>query len=323
MIHLINFIKLIRPINLLIIVLIQCLIKYLLINYFIDLPALSNFNFLLLVTSTVLITAGGYIINDIYDVDVDKINKNKSRIINKKLSARIAIFWYFFLNTTALIMIIYVSYIIKQLTFSLIFFYSIFSLWKYSKNLKTSFLRGNLLVSWLVALSIINLGLFDVIPIIANNNSSEIIFKIILLYAFFSFLMTFSREIIKDIEDEGGDKTINANTLIIRLGLYKTKLIINSINFLVFILIGLWQYFQYSLSQTQFNLPEDQKMIIWGTDSGSILYVIIIQLLLIFYIIKCSISHSKKDFSFLSKFSKFIMIIGILSIAIFTYNYIN
>ena len=98
MIHLINFIKLIRPINLLIIVLIQCLIKYLLINYFIDLPALSNFNFLLLVTSTVLITAGGYIINDIYDVDVDKINKNKSRIINKKLSARIAIFWYFFLN---------------------------------------------------------------------------------------------------------------------------------------------------------------------------------------------------------------------------------
>ena len=318
MTHLINFIKLIRPINLLIIVLIQCLIKYLLINYFIDLPALNNFNFLLLVTSTVLITAGGYIINDIYDVDVDKINKDKSRIINKKLSARIAIFWYFFFNITALIIIIYVSYIIKQLTFSLIFFYSIFSLWKYSKNLKTSFLRGNLLVSWLVALSIINLGLFDIIPII-DNNLSKSVFIIILIYALFSFLMTFSREIIKDIEDEGGDRTINSNTLIIRLGLNKTKLIITSLNLLVFILIGVWQYFQYSFSQTTFNT----KLFHWGIDKNSILYTFLLQILLLFYIAKCSISHSKEDFSFLSKFSKFIMITGILSIAIFTYNYIN
>ena len=316
MAHLINFIKLIRPVNLLIIVLIQCLIKYLLINILIDQSALSNFNFLLFVTSNVLITAGGYIINDIYDEDVDKINKNKSRIINKKLSARIAIFWYFFLNITALIMIIYVCLVIKKIYFSLIFFYSIFSLWQYSKNLQTSFLTGNLLVSWLIALSIINLGLFDIIPKIDNNNISKTVFIIILIYALFSFLMTFSREIIKDIEDESGDKTINANTLIIRLGLYKTKLIITSLNLLVFILIGVWQYFQYSFSQTIFS----KELFFWGTDKNSILYTFLLQILLLFYIVKCCISHSKENFSFLSKFAKLIMIAGILSIAFFTYN---
>ena len=78
-----------------------------------------------------------------------------------------------------------------------------------------------------------------------------------------------------------------------------------------------WQYFQY------IRFPSNKTELIWGTDLYSIIYVTILQLLLIFYIIKCSISHSKEDFSFLSKFSKFIMIAGILSIAIFTYNYIN
>jgi 4-hydroxybenzoate polyprenyltransferase len=318
----INFIKLLRPLNLLIIVLILCLIKYFLINQFIAESSLNNFNFFLFAISTILITGGGYIINDIYDEDVDKINKDKTRIINKELSARIAIFWYFAFNIIALILILYVSYIIQKLTFTLIFIYSIFSLWKYSKYLKTKFLRGNFLVSWLVALSIINIGLFDVIPVISNN-SSPIIFKIILLYAAFAFLMTLSREIIKDIEDEYGDKKIHANTIIIKIGLYKTKVLINTINTLVFIFIGLWQYFQYSLLQTTFNLPGKQQIQIWGTDINSILYVIIIQLLLIVFIIKCSQSESKEDFSFLSKFSKFIMILGILSIGFFTYNYIN
>jgi len=294
---LINFIKLIRPINLMIIVLVQCLIKFLLINHFIEQPGLDNLNFFLFITSILLITAGGYIINDIYDEKIDEINKEDRRIINKKIDSKVAILWYFLFNIISLILITYICYIINKLSFSLIFLYSIFALWRYSKRLKTSFLKGNLIVSWLVALSIIN--------------------------ALFSFLMTLSREIIKDTEDIEGDKIGNANTLIIKLGLQKTKLIINSINFIVFFLIGIWQYFQYSLSQSTFNLPNDQKMQIWGADINSILYVIFLQLLIIFFIIKCSFATNTNDFSFLSKISKFIMITGIISIAFFTLNYIN
>jgi 4-hydroxybenzoate polyprenyltransferase len=306
-----------------IIVLVQCLIKFLLINHFIEQPGLNNFNFFLFITSILLITAGGYIINDIYDEKSDKINKEDKRIINKKITAKIALVWYILFNIVSLILITYVCYIINKLSFSLIFLYSIFALWRYSKKLKNSFLKGNLIVSWLVALSIINLGLLDIIPVIRIENSSEIIFKIILIYALFSFLMTLSREIIKDAEDIEGDRLSNANTLIIKLGLQKTKLIINSVNFIVFFLIGIWQYFQYSLSQSIFNLPDDQKIQIWGTDINSIQYVVFLQLLIIFFIIKCSFATNKHDFSFLSKISKFIMITGIISIAFFTLSYIN
>ena len=320
---LINFIKLIRPINLMIIVLVQCLIKFLLINHFIEQPGLDNLNFFLFITSILLITAGGYIINDIYDEKVDKINKEDKRIINKKITSKIALVWYILFNIVSLILITYVCYIINKLSFSLIFLYSIFALWRYSKKLKNSFLKGNLIVSWLVALSIINLGLLDIISVIRIENSSEIIFKIILIYALFSFLMTLSREIIKDVEDIEGDRLSNTNTVIIKLGLQKTKLIINSINFIAFFLIGIWQYFQYSLSQSIFNLPDDQKIQIWGTDINSIQYVVFLQLLIIFFIIKCHFATNKHDFSFLSKISKFIMITGIISIAFFTLNYIN
>ena len=316
----VNFIKLIRPLNLLIIIFLQCIIKIFLIDQFIEESALTNFNFSLFLLSTVIITAAGYIINDIYDEKIDEINKNDSRIINKKIKSSNAIAWYIALNTISLLMILYVAWQIQKPIFSLIFVYSIFILWKYSKDLKTKFLRGNIVVSWLIALSIINLALFDVVPVLRNDNSSIIIFKVIIIYAVFSFLMTLSREIIKDTEDKDGDQIQNAKTLIIQLGLEKTKIVINAINLLVLTLVASWQYFQYSISLTSFE--NDQKIEIWGTDFNSIIYTCVLQVFLIFLIIKTFYAKSKEDFSFISRLSKIIMIIGIVSIIVFTKNFV-
>ena len=69
-----NYIKLIRPLNLIIIIVLQCIIKFFLINQFINEPALSKINFSFFLLSIILITAAGYIINDIYDEKIDKIN---------------------------------------------------------------------------------------------------------------------------------------------------------------------------------------------------------------------------------------------------------
>ena len=316
----INFIKLTRPLNLLIIILLQCIIKVFLIDQFIVNSALSNLDFFLFLFSTLAITAAGYIINDIYDEKIDEINKENSRIINKKIKSSSAIACYIILNASALISIFYVAWTIKKPIFSLIFLYSIYALWKYSKQLKGKFLRGNIIVSWLVALSIINLGLFDILPIIGNENSSKIIFKIIICYSIFAFLMTLSREIIKDVEDLEGDKILNSNTIILKFGLDKTKKVINFFNTMVVILIAFWQYFQYSINQSSFE--NNQKIEIWGTDTISIIYTIIVQLFLILLIFKSNVAKSKSDFSFLSRLSKTIMIIGIISIVIFTKNFI-
>ena len=132
--------------------------------------------------------------------------------------------------------------------------------------------------------------------------------------------MTLSREIIKDVEDKEGDILLNANTVILKFGLKKTKLIINLINTLVLLMIGYWQYFQYSLNRSSFE--NNQKIEVWGTDINSIIYTVILQFFVFIFIYKTYFAKIKKDFSFLSRLSKVIMILGIFSILFFTKNFI-
>ena len=92
------FLKLIRYKNLLIVALTQFLIRFSLTETFLPFPALTKSHFLLFVITTVLITASGYIINDIYDVKTDRINKKRNTIIGVYLKERNAMNWYFILN---------------------------------------------------------------------------------------------------------------------------------------------------------------------------------------------------------------------------------
>ena len=82
----ISFLKLIRFNNLLIIILTQIVIKIFLIDAYLNSSALSILQFCLYLLALISVVAGGYIINDIYDVEIDKINKASTRIINKKIS---------------------------------------------------------------------------------------------------------------------------------------------------------------------------------------------------------------------------------------------
>jgi 4-hydroxybenzoate polyprenyltransferase len=186
--------------------------------------------------------------------------------------------------------------------------------------MKTSFLYGNLQVSLLTALSIFNVALFDLIANGINKNNGEImIFKIILLFAGFAFIITFVREIIKDLEDIEGDKKIQAQTLAITYGIKKTKWISLIFTKITFIGIAYFQYFQYSIASSEF----EYDISIWGVNKIAIIYTILIQLLILFLAFKIYTSKNKNDFNFISELCKFIMIAGILSIPLFTYLHLN
>ena len=317
----IAFLKLIRFKNLIIVALTQLVIKFSLINPFLEDFILSDTQFCLLVLATVLITASGYIINDIYDVATDKINKKESRIIEKLIKSRNAIFWYIFFNLIGVLIGCYIAYIVEKPAFGLIFFYCIFSLWAYSKRMKSAFLLGNLQVSFLTALSIFNVALFDMIPNGINKSHGELkILKIILFYAAFAFITTFIREIIKDLEDIEGDKDINAKTLAITYGIQKTKWIALAFTILTFFGIFYFQYFQYSYISSEFKYDgQAVSLYPWGVNHIAIIYTIFIQCLFILLCLNIYNAKHKKDFYLISQLCKFIMIIGVLSIPLFTY----
>jgi len=314
----------IRPLNLLIILVTMYIFKLGLINLFIQNPALNNFNYFLFVSATILITAAGYIINDIYDVKTDSVN-DKKLIIGKNISKKSALNWYYILNLLSIIIIVYVSYFIGKITLALIFILTIIMLWFYSKSLKSTFLLGNLLVSGIIALSITNIYFFDILPVYNLNPSSGIILKVIIVFSLFAFITNLKREIIKDVIDINGDRSIDANTLPIKLGVKSTKKIIIFLNTVLILIISFWQYFQYSVNKTFFDLSSFGKdinqIVIWGTDSFSIFYVFSIQILLFIFLFLCLSANIKKDYIKLSQIAKIIMMIGILAIPIFSISY--
>ena len=321
------FFQLIRYKNLLIVALSQYFIRFSLTETFLPFPALSKFQFLLFVITTVLITAAGYIINDIYDVETDTINKKKHLIIGQIIKAKTAIILYSIFNLIALVLGIYLSIIIDKPLYSLVFVYCSFFLWRYSKSMKRAFLIGNMHVAILAALVFINTALFDIIPHIhyPGNESGMMILKIILVYALFSFLLTLIREFIKDLEDKEGDIAIKSKTVAIVLGDKKTKIISLILSLVVAAIILAWQIFQYqiiSLNSIKWDGKIYESVIIWGTDKFAIIYTVILQTAILLFMIKLFKAKVKMDFYYLSQFSKIIMLLGICSIPLFTYFYL-
>ena len=88
------YLRIIRPANLLLIVLVQCLIKFAIFPAFNTQTALTAGQFALLVLASVLIAAAGNVINDINDVEIDRINKPDRLLVSKKVSEKKAYNYY-------------------------------------------------------------------------------------------------------------------------------------------------------------------------------------------------------------------------------------
>src|SRR5690606_31742391 len=107
------FLKLIRWKNLLIVLMTQlfvwfCVIYPLDSNNNIEL-FLYPFNFAILLLSTLLIAAAGYIINDYFDVKIDNINRPEKVIIGKMIKRRWAMFWHSLFNVLGIFLAVYLA----------------------------------------------------------------------------------------------------------------------------------------------------------------------------------------------------------------------
>lgn len=215
-----HILNLIRWQNLLMIIIAQVLIKYALFESFAVLTALDTMGFILLVIATISIAAAGNIINDIYDIETDTINKPNKVVIGKQVSEQLAYNLFFTLNIIGIIVGFYLSHRVGESSFFSIFVIISLALYVYASYLKGTVIFGNLLISILVAMSIIIVGIFDLLPtMIPETRDAQVtFFKIVIDYAIFAFIINLIREIIKDIQDIDGDYKAGMNTLPIVLG---------------------------------------------------------------------------------------------------------
>jgi len=237
-----HWLRLIRWPNLLIAAFLMSVLRYGLIIPF-HLPhALSDFAFFLFVMATLMIMAAGNIINDVYDLKSDAINKPNKMIINKFVKESSALKIYWLLNVLGLIIGIGLALYIGKIVYSTLWIISVLSLYYYSTDLKTKPLVGNLLIGFLGALLIINILMHDIIPVITEYKPElgKIIIYVFLFYAFFSFSSTLLREWIKTLQDVEGDKRAGYETLPIRIGEKNTKLLALILAILLLILLAVF-----------------------------------------------------------------------------------
>ena len=74
------------------------IIKYWLFHAYEVALTLNNFTLFLLIFSTICVAAGGNVINDIYDVEIDKINKPKKVLVGKSISEKAGFNYYIILT---------------------------------------------------------------------------------------------------------------------------------------------------------------------------------------------------------------------------------
>lgn len=256
------------------------LAQYCTAGFLIATTTLNDGSLFILATSTVLIAAAGYIINDYYDVKIDYINKPGRVVIGKSITRRYAILFHVVLSSAGVLLGLMLSWKIAAVNVL-----TVFLLWFYSNNLKRLPFIGNFVVALLTGLAILIVDLYY------HTGSA-----LIIIYASFAFFMTLVREIIKDMEDLKGDVTFGCKTLPIMLGLRRTKFIIYLILFLFSATVVILNYF-YQVLPLQYYL----------------IFLFVPLLWLLYRLIR---ADTIRDFARLSAFCKVIMLMGILSMSL-------
>jgi len=297
-----KILNLIRYKNLIMIALVQLLIKYALFPAFAVDITLNAIGFMVLVLATVFIAAGGYVINDIYDMETDAVNKPNKVIVGKSITEKTANYLYILFTVIGVGLGFYLSNSIGKPPFFIVFIAVSGLLYIYATYLKQIAIVGNLVVSGVVALSLLIVGIFELVPVIspANQNVQSTMLEVLTDFAILAFLINFIREIVKDIQDVDGDHKAGMQTLPILFGKSRTAKVAFGITCITILIIA------YYIGAFVYMHME------------AIIYFLVLVIAPLIYIaIKLFTAEKNKDFKHISLMLKLVMFTGMLSMVLY------
>ncbi|MCJ7554455.1 MAG: geranylgeranylglycerol-phosphate geranylgeranyltransferase [Ignavibacteriaceae bacterium] len=270
----IHYIKLFRPVN--------CLITFLSVIVAAFIASFNSFPFVAVFFAAVaasLVTAAGNVINDYYDIEIDKISHPERPLVTGVINKNKVIIIYTILNFIALL----ISFWISPIAFGFVLF-TVILLLLYSITLKKVILFGNSIIAFLTGMVFIFGG------IVVENVAASVI------PAIFAFLINFNREIVKDMEDIEGDLNAGVITFSARYGIKKLKLIILMIT-AILVLFTIYPFL------IQFYKIE-----------YFIFVMILVNPLLVYFLKSIYEDHSKKNLKRMSLLLKLNMLFGLIAI---------
>lgn len=312
------FLKLIRFTNLIFIVLTQ-LFFYYCIFLPLSKPDLIYFRanqkgevlFFLLTLASFFIAAGGNLINDYFDLQIDNLNKPERVVVDKEIKRRWVIVWHLLFSLTGVIISFWVSLQSHQWIVFIGNFFSVILLFFYSTHFKKKLLIGNLVVALLSAWVLLVIYFYvgaSFLGFHAWKNITPLVdmkrlFVLTIIYAVFAFVITLIREVVKDLEDMYGDAAFHCKTLPIVFGVPVSKVFAGV--WIVVMILGLSLMQLYAWYAGWW----------WGVLYG--VGFLIIPLMIVFKLLyKASDSTS---YHFISRLLKWVMLMGIISMIFFKF----
>ena len=304
------FFKLIRWPNLVFIAVTQLLFYYCIIVPVFKtdntgLVYLDGYRLLLIIISSVLIAAAGYIINDYFDINIDLVNKPQKNVVDRVMSRRWAMLWHMVLSMAGIVIGFYVDYLSHHFLLGISNVICVFILFVYSMTFKKRMLIGNVLISLLTGWVVFVIGIYAVADyLFANENYHAItsrILRLTVLYTAFAFIISLIREVIKDMEDIEGDRRYGCLTMPIVWGINATK-----------VFTAVWL-----IVLTASLVAVQVYVLLFGWWWSAIYVLLLIVLPLLWVLWKMRRATTAKDFHYLSILIKMVMFTGICSMIFF------
>ena len=260
----------------------------------------------LLILAVVCTAAAGYVINDYFDVKIDRINRPEQLIVTQSVSKEQAMWLYRVLAVIGVVAGLTVAWFTRNWYIATIFLFVPGLLWFYSSSYKRQFLLGNLIIAFSAALPPLLVGLTNaawlglhypqVMPYVTTGRD------VILWtggFALFAFLMTWIREGVKDLQDQNGDRELECHSIPIVLGETWAKILLTV---LVLLTAGLLVYFWYAV------LPMPHS---WGSlTTRYLVFGLLIPLACELWLLWAA--RIPSDYKHAQLLMKFIMFIGLL-----------
>lgn len=310
----IGFFRLIRVLNLFFIFLTQLLFYYFIIvpQYAIlssSHPRLNDYNFFMLALASIFIAAAGYIINDYFDINIDRVNKPQRLVLDNIISRRWAMFFHLLFSLFGLALTALVSKNLNNWVLFSLNLTSVIVLWFYSTIFKRKLLVGNVIISLLSAWVVMVLYLCEMQldfngALVQFNQAILKIYQLAVVYAGFAFIVSLVREIIKDMEDIEGDRKYFCKTMPIVWGIVPTKLFVSV--WMVVLAAILFFLMGYAFLKGYFMM------------SGYVLFFLVFPL--IGMLLLLNKASQSRDFKKLSSRIKLFMLLGILSMIVYYYH---
>jgi 4-hydroxybenzoate polyprenyltransferase len=186
--------------------------------------------------------------NDYFDIKIDRINRPDEVIITRSISKETAVRLSWILNLIGFVCGLTVAIALRSISVGIVFMMVPGLLWFYSASYKRLFMIGNLIISFLASLTPLLVAMSNIAllehryeTILPYTTLTRDLYMWLGGFALFAFLLTWIREIIKDIQDQMGDRELECHTMPVIWGEKWTKVFVTGLIILTLAIIGhLW-----------------------------------------------------------------------------------